>query len=346
MSSKPRDEIHISDVAVFLGCRLKWDYSSGLRQNLMPKRPNKHLWVGQGIHHSMAAYYGSGPMHKDRDPGALLRAFNAWCDREFERINQLIDGIPSDLIESKALAQAMLKHYQVWIRTNDDFEMVMPEMDLRVPIEAPGVPGGAFTFVGGPDGLIRTPEDELLWLEHKSYSHMPAYNTLALAPQGVAYTWAARRDPAVQAVGYVQGALYNVLRKSAPKMPTVLQNGQLSRAKNQKLSPELYLAVVKARKLDPALYIDAAANLKRDSFFRRYTFKYPEGRVRVFERQLFSVARDMLAEEPNLYPPDPMRSCDYCDFRGLCELRLYDQDWRALAEAEFISRDDAGAISE
>lgn len=52
--------VHVTDMVTFQTCRYRWDYSSPLRHNLQPRTPNKHLWLGTGLHHALAAYYGRG----------------------------------------------------------------------------------------------------------------------------------------------------------------------------------------------------------------------------------------------------------------------------------------------
>ncbi len=60
-------------------------------------------------------------------------------------------------------------------------------------------------------------------------------------------------------------------------------------------------------------------------------------RMKVFEDTFTRQAREMIAE-PFIYPADPLRSCGFCDFRELCDLRLHGLDWEPLADVDYELR--------
>ena len=68
--------IHASDLAVYKGCRRRWDWSSPARNNLRRKvnifGVNPNLWFGEGIHYALQNYYD--PTIK-RDP---VETFLSW----------------------------------------------------------------------------------------------------------------------------------------------------------------------------------------------------------------------------------------------------------------------------
>lgn len=74
--------IHTSDVASFLGCRRKWDWSSPSRRNLRHKVGifgiNMNFWFGNGIHYALEMHYN--PALK-RDP---VEAFQTWFQIQWE----------------------------------------------------------------------------------------------------------------------------------------------------------------------------------------------------------------------------------------------------------------------
>ena len=325
--SKPH--VHISDVRTFRNCRVRWDYSSNLRHSLTPRRPNRHLWMGSAVHYALAAYYGSGMSGKRT---GLLRAYEAYTDRTFAEIEDKCYGqVPKDIYEAHDLGEAMLKHYLVWVPTHDFFEVIMPEVPLRVDM-------GEFIYSGMTDGLVREADGSLWLLENKTYRFIPSYANIALSPQAASYVWAARKDPAIASLGRVEGIIYNILGKTKPKIPKMLQRGGLSRNKRVNCSPELYAAVVRHYGMDMAPYLGIIAALPKEKFFRRYPVRFTEARMKVFEDTFVRQAHEMIGD-PFIYPADPLRACGWCDFRQLCDMRLHGLDWEPIAEADYDIRE-------
>lgn len=331
LSNKPH--VHISDVRTFRNCRVRWDYSSNLRHSLTPRKPNRHLWMGSAVHHALAAYYGSGmPSTSSSHRTGLIRAYDAYTERTFAEIEDKCYGqVPDDIHDAYKLGLAMLKHYLLWVPTHDFFEVIMPEVTLRVDM-------GQFVYSGMTDGLVREADGTLWLLEHKTYRYIPPYPTIALSPQASSYVWAARKDPAIASIGYVEGVIYNILGKTKPRIPARLQAGGLSRNKRVNCSPELYTAVVKHYGLDPYHYTDIIAALPKEKFFRRYPVRFTDARMKVFEDTFVRQAHEMIGD-PFIYPADPLRSCGFCDFRELCDLRLHGLDWKPLADADYELRE-------
>ena len=327
-----KPHVHISDVRTFRNCRVRWDYSSNLRHSLTPKKPNRHLWMGSAVHYALAAYYGSGMGHGISSlRTGLLRAYDAYTERTFDDIKLKNYGVvPPEIHAAYELGLAMLKHYLLWVPTHDFFQVIMPEVPLRVDC-------GDFIYSGMTDGLVRMPDGTLWLLESKTYRYISPYPTIALSPQAASYVWAARKDPAITSIGYVEGILYNILGKTKPKIPAVLKRGGLSRNKRLNCSPELYTHVVKHYGYDLGEYTGIIAALPKDKFFRRYPVTFTEQRMKIFEDTFIRQAQEMIAD-PFIYPADPLRACGWCDFRQLCELRLYGLDWQAIAKVDYEKR--------
>src|SRR5688500_7889087 len=70
--------IHASDRGSFKQCRRRWNWSSPMRNNLMPKVSEGSLyfplWFGSGVHWALAKYYD--PLLQ-RDP---VETFKTWWD--------------------------------------------------------------------------------------------------------------------------------------------------------------------------------------------------------------------------------------------------------------------------
>ena len=321
-------KVHISDLHTFVSCRRKWEYSSPLRGGWTSKRSNKHLWLGRATHYALSAYYGVP--RSERTPDVLMGAFKREAFRSLKGMFKA--DIPKDFKEFAQLGIKMVDHYAVWAPAHDDFEIVMPEVPLSVPM-------GTFEYTGQTDGLVRQSDGSLWLLEHKTASRIPAYDAVALGWQGTAYVWAARLDPRISALGKVKGVLYNFLYKSAPTMPKLIYNDTaLERRKNMGISPELYLREIKRRGFDPNDYEEILAALETERFFRRYPVIPSEKRLAGFQTELTAVATEMTSN-PVIYPPNTLYTCPGCPYMELCLLQNEGDDWRDVVSQEFQQAD-------
>lgn len=318
-----RPEIHVSDAMVFLTCRPRWDFSSPLRHNLMPKRPNKHLWLGHVVHHAFGSYYGT----PNRQPSHMLKAYKAETYRTFGEIQQRIGEVPEDLKDYAHLGWVMLRHYCVWVRTHDAFDVVMPEVPLKVSLPE-------FDVKGTADGIIRDAFGDLWFLETKTSSRIPSEAVVQNSWQGKAYIWMASRDSAIRKLGNIKGVLFNYLYKAKPTLPKVLKSGQLERRRNMRITPEYYLHQVRQQDLDPGDYLEHVALLPQDLFFVRYYLTFTEKQLENFERELRDLAYDML-HEPKIYPGDTMQVCAICGYEALCSMQQNNEPWKEIASVDF-----------
>jgi len=307
-------KVHISDVIAWLFCRPKWDFSSPLRQNLTPKEPNKHLWLGSVIHYALAAYYGTPLEGTTRPKSYLVDAFDSEALRTLRVLKGILGEIPEDLMEYAALGHGMMNHYGLWAPNYDTFDVLMPEVKLHVAMDG-------WDFKGQTDGLIKDDEGRLWLLEHKTSSRIPPLDAVSRAWQGMAYVWAARADPEIRAIGHVVGIMYNFLYKYVPVAPKLVYGGtQLSRRANHRITPEMYLEYARIEGFDPEDYLDFVVKLKQDVFFRRYHLRPSQAKLELFEKNLKAAVHDML-NDPAIYPQDSLYQCRGCPFQPLCSLQ-------------------------
>lgn len=319
LQDKPH--VHITDVHTFLSCRVRWDYSSPMRQRLEPLRPNKHLFLGSALHYALGAYYGSGPTV--RDWRGLLPAYEAWVTEERQEIANQLDGeVPQDIDDYIELGRVMLDNYELFSRAHDDFEVVMPEVSLEREYSE-------FRYRGTADLLIRDAAGDYWLMEHKSYTVVPDFDSLAFSLQAAAYLLAASDGEVGRLFGPIRGVIFNVLRKSKPTLPKVLKGGGLERRANLNCTPELYLREVRRQGLDPVDYERFAETLNPYRLNVRLAISPDDLSMRQAEQELEWVVHDMLAS-PAIYRPETTRQCGYCAYRPLCELRLHGRDWRPL----------------
>jgi hypothetical protein len=159
--------IHASDRGTFKRCRRLWEWSSPIKQNLVPnvgqEGININLWFGTGIHHALAQYYN--PVLR-RDP---VETFKWWWqlqwfggivteeqaelshDRHPQQyihngtVNYKVQGL-RDLLpdpdtekyeEHRELGIGMLTYYKEYSVREDNFAVICEEHTFSVPILGP-----------------------------------------------------------------------------------------------------------------------------------------------------------------------------------------------------------------
>lgn len=173
--------IHASDRGTFKRCKRKWDWSSPMRNNYVPKVTmqgiDKNLWFGSGVHWSLAQYYN--PVLK-RDP---VEAFIVWWDMQMNggtiadedaefmdqihdrdpiydevnkawRVRGLFDLLPTDdfdvYLEHRQLGIDMLTFYKDYAEENDNFAVICEEHTFSIPVITPD--GNVLIAVDPRDG--------------------------------------------------------------------------------------------------------------------------------------------------------------------------------------------------
>lgn len=196
------------------------------------------------------------------------------------------------------------------------FRVMDVEKEFNVPIVNPetGYPCQIYRLSGKFDLLVKI--NDLYWLvEHKTTGRLDVlYKKQRLMDgQSILYLEAVERALNIK----IQGVLYNVILKSVPRMPEVLKNGGLSRAKNANTTPELFRKAIKQYFFDEAEYTDYLAFLeanRRQYFWREYLTFTPED-LNQWRAELWDIQKDIRqCEINNRY----YRNTQQCTNRGTC----------------------------
>jgi len=317
-----RRDIHISDVRLFKKCRQWWHFASPLRMNLESANPNKNLWLGTGVHVALAAYYDPkrNPT-QPREASVLLDAYSDWYADAEGRLAEAAPEVRGEILQELGLGFGMLKHYSLWARTHDQFDVLATEMQISVAL--PIVPGYHVYVAGTADGMIV--RDGETWLvEWKTTSQFPDLNTLLFDEQCMAYLWMARQlADLISGPGEFKpprGTLYTFLRKKAPTEPKELIQGGWSQAKNIDSTFEAYLDHLKSRRADLKRYQDVLYYLysKPNTFFIRAEIERSDKQLRVFAAQLSTAITEMLDPALGIYPAPEWFKCRFCPFSNPC----------------------------
>lgn len=206
-------DLSVSEFLTFSKCRYLWDYKYNMR--LAPNVPNKHQWLGTGMHYALAEHYKGG-LPITHGWGSYAQAFPI-ADEEYA-----------------ALGESMSLHYDIWCPEHDKgIKVLAVEHAFDLLLDS------GLRFKGVIDAIWQVPNQGVWLIEHKTASSMPDLAELQFSPQAVAYMLAAITDSELKK-HQAKGVMYNFLRKATPRPPVVLKNGAFSKAKDVHCSPEYY----------------------------------------------------------------------------------------------------------
>ncbi len=333
-------EIHISDMRAFKTCRQRWDYSSLLRRGWAHDAPQKHLWLGSTIHDALEVFYTPGEHY--RDPAVLFDTYESIVEEDFDEFEAqgLTKEQWKELDDFADLGRGMLEHYAVWSAQNDDFEVLVPEVSLRVPL--PVTRGGEqVIYVGRADGLVKK-EGEHFLLEHKTATSLPDMSTLFLDEQCIAYQWGCQQDPAFADTRPV-GTIYNFLVKKVARQPKILKNGSLSVSRSQGTSYELFMEAIEEGGYDASDYVSTLSYLKDPLYATKYVYrtciKRTPQAISAFATRFLAVVEEMLDPEVVIYPNPSWWACKYCPYRTPCSLEANGLDPEPVLRSTFKRRE-------
>lgn len=194
--------------------------------------------------------------------------------------------------------------------------------------------------VGRVDGLLQHKETGSLWiLEHKT-THSPQtyFKALSLDPQTTGYVWMlesmCRRGlfgPELENhPNPVAGYMYDVVSSSVHRSPTLLKNGELSRAKAKNIPSWLYRKAIEEHGLDAAEYDDAVQHCADTIDKKLYQREFGRPGQREIERycaEMVGIAERHALMRRNLvngsdqdrkFPRTPACMRGFCSYKGIC----------------------------
>lgn len=346
------NEVHVSDIKTFRDCRWRWDWSSNLRQNLQHKSPVPAFMLGRAVHYAMAAYYDG------EDP---IDAYEKYIEKDLELYEYLEfvegDAEKSRIYESVVLGRGMVAHYVEWAPHHDQgWEILSTEhteiWDVSKHYHLP--PGRDFAFNSRFDGVWRRKSDGTLWLkEFKTTRSMKETDFIDRDPQPRLYARVAE-----EAFGErIEGLLYTFMAKTVPEMPRVLQSGDLSKAKNQNTTAELYMEAIKSYVYDgmglegeqaEAMYLELQDEYSdiinyyleeaKEKYFKRILLPLTRAEIDITVDMLIENAEEMLDPSTPIYPAPSQMKCPRCPFRDPCLIRLKGGDYSRIIEEEYVHR--------
>ena len=313
--------IRTSDRGRYRRCKQLWDFESPLRHNYRYQGTIKPLDFGIAIHEALDEFYRprvEGYEYKTYPRDVLehlsIATFRRICDEQKKRVLDtgatLAVEVEEDFNERVALGQGMLEHYFEWSAENDNFTVVKSEIEFEVEI-----PGIDAVYQGRIDAIIQDERGRYWLMDHKTAAQFGDTTWLDLDTQISAYCWAVNKQLGVK----LEGLVYNELKKSVPKPPSVNKNGTLSQNKAARTSYHLYKQAIRDLGLNESDYAEYLEYLKaKSNYFRRtYISRSPAELERV-ELYIRMEAQEMLNPEVLIYPNPSRFNCSSCAFLAPC----------------------------
>lgn len=325
-------EIHTSDRSLFKRCRRKWNWQSGMRENLIPLGASVDaLWLGSGWHFMMEDYWGYRKYPTVDD--AIIGYRNAFKRHE----------LPPNVRDLMDLWAGMAHYYtEDWLLYHPEPYKTLwvngvPQVEVDVDIDitdklsdyASGkVPWLERTLRGRKviyrmtfDRVVITPENLIRIVDYKTARAIDT-NKLSNDPQVGAYYWGGYDFYGDQ----LDGIVWEQFFKGFPVDPEWLSSSQrFSMNKKQKTTYPLYRRALKEKYgTIPAMYHDVLAEFAAqqsdagDSFIRRDILRRNPQSRESEERKILAEVLDMLDPGLPLYP-NPTRDCSWdCPFKDAC----------------------------
>jgi len=338
--------VSISDIQNFQRCKRKWNYQSPNQRSLvkagMPRAP---FLFGDMIHKHI-------DIHLDMLPGNVSTTqvsvkVGQWLlekIKEYETEYVKIVGCSLSTQETDLFFEAAKKAFSVYKNYVDyygndlfeGFECIGIEQPFEIPI--PGSPGDY--YVGKLDKVF-VKGDDLYLADHKSYSKKKGAEALHPNMQFRSYSWVASQIFPQTFKGFI----YDGILKQEPVVPATLKNGQLSKAKNQWTTSQLYLEEVARLDLDLGSYKKIIKHFegRQADYFNRVTLPYSEGYLEEVPKILASVIAHMkfevTAPKSLRYMPNvPFLGCIDCDFKKACYLQSNGLDYEKHLKNTYVSK--------
>lgn len=334
-------DIHTSDLINFKRCRRRWNWTSPIRENLVPLEGNRGpLWLGSGFHFALEDYHGFNVFEHP------VEAFLAYV--EAHRANQL----PEDAEELIELGCSMLSYYaDVWLNKPgrekfQTFQLIdiangvdwAVEMKWAIPILVRN--GEQVNYVGTFDRVVRDSEGRIWVIDYKTAARLESAN-LETDSQVSAYTWAAR-----QLFGQdVEGVIWQQHLKKQANGPAILKNGEFSKNRAAGVPWSLYhSALIEKFGHIPEEYREHLSSLLDeeteygDAFIRQIRIRRSEESTANFEIGMLEAVEDMLDDEVKLYT-NPTRDCSWdCSVRTACITMDDGYDWEDILGTNYVTR--------
>ena len=285
-----------------------------------------------------------------------------WIVRGLEDILPDADGDKYD--ELRELGVQMMSFYKQYAEVNDGFEVLVVEHDFSIPIwdyendcilKATDLREHSPNFGkelevhnrGRMDAIWTKPNGKFGVIDHKTSARIDEdfFEKLDSDEQVTSYLYAAEVEAKYYDLPYageeMQECIYNVLRKTYPKPPTVVRGGLFSVDRANESCTYDMLAAWMQEQEPPVTYeelpekhkgyVDWLQTLGADQFIIRKQVRRNRHQLQAAGRTLYEQAMDMLDANVRIYRNMSNDfKCLGCQFRAPCLAHDDGGDWEQL----------------
>lgn len=321
--------IAYSEVATWLRCQKKWQYS--YLESLVPLEPKKNMEVGTAGHKALEILLKGGT-----EEGARESVMKHLVEKMSEFDNPDVFSVD----------QATVLGRNVWGSAVQAFRALGEVEVLRVDgeplVERPvyrSTPYPGVRVRGTADAVLRFPGGLALVVDHKFRKTFRTDLTEPLNLQMGVY-----QGLLLGAGVETHGSLQHQINPNPPSLPKINKDGKSVSRAACNTTPEIYLDQVKRVGGNPADYTDVVAGLKykvSDTTCRAY--RSPREVDHLWEKVVIPVVGDILnARSGGIVPRRCFvhEVCQSCEMRELCVEELKDGDTSYLRKSRYRHKDD------
>jgi hypothetical protein len=269
------------------------------------------------------------------------------------------------------LGIGMLEAYKRYANQMDGFEVLVAEHDFSVPIwdyENNCILKRMDTRVDSPnagkvlevhargrmDAIWQKPSGKMGIMDHKTAEKIGEeyFEKLETDEQCTSYLWAAEIEAQYYDLPHkgeqMEEVIYNVLRKAAPRPPTIVRGGLFSVNRNEEsCTYDMLMEWITQNEIDISSlsekhqnYISWLRDVGDEQFIIRKLVRRNRHQLRNAGIRLYLEALDMLGN-PRIYPNlSNSFKCLGCAFRAPCLAKESGADWEFLIENNYTVNKD------
>lgn len=334
LRKKRLEQVSVTEISQFRECRRQW--LLGIHLGYQSRAGKPELWFGTLMHSALQVYAVKG----------MAKAVQAWYklfDAEIDAVRKSYGGLweqAQEMYEEfRELGAGMIQNYDLFV---DAMGLEMANIHLEQRVWVPIIHPKSHRPIGVKltarmDRIVAVDERQFI-LDYKTGSQ-PSGKSLEIAdqPTGYSYTYYRLTEE------LIEGVIIEGLMKKLPAEPRILQNGELSTAKNQNTLPDLYREEMKRRGLlHSAKHLECLEALTQqawDGYFEREITQRNFEQLMSYEDHLYYIVREMQAvtADPKhlAYPSPSQMRCPRCPFINVCTAMEDGSDYEYLLENQF-----------
>lgn len=302
-----------SELSSFRGCR--WAWWQNYVEELQPKIPGPPLRFGNLVHSALEAYYIPG-RKRGPHPTSTFTALYTEQLETYPRFSMYDDD--DERMDAGELGRLMLNHYTEVYGSDDNVEVISPEIPFRVDVPHPKTGKYFCTAVGKLDIVYRDLRTGHIGLmDHKTAKSISTAHLFIDDQAGQYWAFAPiflREKGLIGSKDNLDHILYNYLRKAPPDIREKNEDGLFINKGNREVS-----------KRQPPPF-----------FHREKIWRGPIDRES-FVARMIQTTWEMQQVKKGKLPlyKTPSHLCPRCPFKGPCELHETGSDWEELLRLEF-----------